>query len=62
MPALPAQNDHQPGTPRQPVQQAHGKGITGTCRVYLASCNGIHVHFEMEDDRSAPEPEPVVYA
>ena len=27
------------------MQQADGKRITGTCRVYLAGGNGINMHF-----------------
>jgi hypothetical protein len=30
---------------QQPVQQADGKRITGTCRIYLVGCNGVNVHF-----------------
>jgi hypothetical protein len=30
---------------QQSVQQADGKRITGTCRIYLVSCNGINMHF-----------------
>jgi hypothetical protein len=29
---------------QQPMQQADGKRITGTCRVYLIGSNGINMH------------------
>ncbi len=36
--------DHVVALP-EPVQQANGKRIAGTCRVYLVGCNGINMHF-----------------
>jgi hypothetical protein len=30
---------------QQAVQQAHGKRVTGTCRVDLVGGNGINMHF-----------------